>query len=144
MGQRISDQLKKLGLKKGRNEIRFSVTSRYQGTHSQVTDMYLWESDSKIVISDVDGTITRSDILGQLMPIFGKDWSHTGVTELFKNIENNNYKIMYLTARAIGQSQQTKGYLTSLSQSNNYLIKRGNTSPKGSYFNESRWDRLLI
>ena len=51
---------------------------------------------------------------------------------------------MYLTARAIGQSQQTKGYLTSLSQSNNYLIKRGNTSPKGSYFNESRWDRLLI
>ena len=139
-----SDQLKKLGLKKGRNEIRFSVTSRYQGTHSQVTDMYLWESDSKIVISDVDGTITRSDILGQLMPIFGKDWSHTGVTELFKNIEKNNYKIMYLTARAIGQSQQTKGYLTSLSQSNNYLIKRGNTSPKGSYFNESRWDRLLI
>ena len=121
---------------------RISLT--YKGTHSQVTDMYLWESDSKIVISDVDGTITRSDILGQLMPIFGKDWSHTGVTELFKNIENNNYKIMYLTARAIGQSQQTKGYLTSLSQSNNYLIKRGKTSPKGSYFNESRWDRLLI
>lgn len=111
-----SDQLKKLGLKFGRNEIRFTVTSRYQGTHSLVTDLYLWESDSKIVISDVDGTITRSDVLGQLMPIFGKDWSHTGVTELFKNIEKNNYKILYLTARAIGQSEQTKDYLRKLSQ----------------------------
>ena len=112
-----SDQLKKLGLKYGRNEIRFSVTSRYQGTHTLVTDLYLWESDTRIVISDVDGTITRSDILGQLMPIFGKDWSHTGVTELFMNIEKNNYKVLYLTARAIGQSEQTKEYLKKLSQS---------------------------
>ena len=62
-----SNQLKKLGLKKGRNEIRFYVTSKYQGTHSLITDLYLWESDSKIVISDVDGTITRSDILGQII-----------------------------------------------------------------------------
>jgi len=113
-----SDQLKKLGLKSGRNEVRFTVTSRYQGTHSLVTELYLWESDSKIVISDVDGTITRSDILGQLMPIFGKDWSHSGVTELFTNIEKNNYKVMYLTARAIGQSEQTKHYLRKLQQSN--------------------------
>jgi len=113
-----SDQLKKLGLKPGRNEVRFTVTSRYQGTHSLVTELYLWESDSKIVISDVDGTITRSDILGQLMPIFGKDWSHSGVTELFTNIEKNNYKVMYLTARAIGQSEQTKHYLRKLQQSN--------------------------
>jgi phosphatidate phosphatase LPIN len=112
-----SDQLKKLGLKFGRNEIRFTVTSRFQGTHSLVTDLYLWESDSKIVISDVDGTITRSDVLGQLMPIFGKDWSHSGVTELFNNIEKNNYKVLYLTARAIGQSEQTKDYLRKLNQS---------------------------
>ena len=117
-----SDQLKKLCLKLGRNEIRFTVTSRFQGTHSLVTDLYLWESDSKIVISDVDGTITRSDVLGQLMPIFGKDWSHSGVTELFNNIDKNNYKIMYLTARAIGQSEQTKDYLRKLNQSKDLFL----------------------
>jgi len=118
------EQLKKLNLKYGRNEIRFTVTSRYQGTHSLVTDLYLWESSAKIVISDVDGTITRSDVLGQLMPIFGKDWSHVGVTELFRNIEINNYKMIYLTARAIGQSEQTKDYLRKLSQKG-VILPRG-------------------
>ena len=114
-----SDQLKKLGLKEGKNEVRFTVSSAHQGTHSISTDLYLWESDCKIVISDVDGTITRSDLLGQFLPIFGKDWSHNGVVDLFNNIQKNNYKMLYLTARAIGQSKQTKDYLRSLSQSKN-------------------------
>lgn len=112
-----SDQLKKLGLKPGKNEVRFTVSSAHQGTHSISTDLYLWESDCKIVISDVDGTITKSDLLGQFLPIFGKDWSHNGVVELFNSIQKNNYKMLYLTARAIGQSKQTKDYLRSLSQS---------------------------
>ena len=37
------------------------------------------------------------------MPIVGKKWCHEGVTKFFQNIAKNEYQILYLTARAIGQ-----------------------------------------
>ena len=105
-----SNQLKRMNLQPGRNEIIFECAN---GTKLQC-DLYLWTSDSKIVISDIDGTITRSDVLGQLMPMLGKDWSHKGITELYTNVSHNGYKFVYLTARAICQSGTTKDYLNSL------------------------------
>ena len=89
-----SNQLQRMNLKDGRNEITFECAN---GTKLKC-DLYLWSSDSKIVISDIDGTITRSDVLGQLMPMIGKDWRHKGITELYTNIFRNGYKIVYLTA----------------------------------------------
>jgi phosphatidate phosphatase LPIN len=112
-----ANELKMLGLKEGKNEISFVCKTRLSGQQILTADIYLWEYNSKIVISDIDGTITRSDVLGQIMPIIGKDWSHDGVTELFTNIEKNGYKILYLTARAICQATATKNYLHSLFQS---------------------------
>eukprot|EP00923_Selenidium_pygospionis_P033730 GHVN01059143.1.p1 GENE.GHVN01059143.1~~GHVN01059143.1.p1 ORF type:complete len:251 (-),score=15.23 GHVN01059143.1:914-1666(-) len=53
----------------------------------------------------------RSDLLGQLYPIFGKDHSHPGVAKLFTGIHENGYQLLYLTARAIGQADTTRGYL---------------------------------
>ena len=58
----------------------------------------------------------RSDVLGQLMPIVGRDWSHTGVAELFTKIKKSGYLILYLTARAIGQADATRDYLFGLTQ----------------------------
>jgi phosphatidate phosphatase LPIN len=112
-----SEQLKLLNLKEGRNEIKFVCNSRLSGQQTLAAEIYLWDETDKIVISDVDGTITRSDVLGHIMPMIGKDWSQEGVTELFTNIEKNGYKILYLTARAICQSSQTKNYIQSLFQS---------------------------
>ena len=116
-----SNQLKRLDLKPGQNEICF-VCSTYQGgVQTLKSYIYLWPYTSKLIISDVDGTITKSDILGQLLPFFGKDWSHDGVAELFTNIYNNGYKMVYLTARAIGQSSVTKYYLDNLTQDGKVL-----------------------
>ena len=65
---------------------------------------YLWEPECKIVISDVDGTITRSDVMGQVMPLLGAgDWSQEGVVDLYNKIQNNGYKMVYLSSRPIGQ-----------------------------------------
>lgn len=50
---------KKLKLKPGPNEARFSVTTKYQGTSWCSCHIYLWRFDDKIVISDIDGTITK-------------------------------------------------------------------------------------
>lgn len=48
-----------LQLKEGPNDVVFSVTTQYQGTCRCHGTIYLWNWDDKIVISDIDGTITR-------------------------------------------------------------------------------------
>jgi len=63
------------------------------------------------VISDIDGTITKSDVLGHVLPFLGRDWSHPGVVSLYNNIENRGYKFLYLSSRPIGQAKYTKEYL---------------------------------
>jgi len=118
-----TEQIKMLNLKKGKNDIKFVCRSRLSGEHVLESEIFLWDINDKIVISDVDGTITKSDVLGQLMPMFGNDWAQPGVTELFNSIKKNGYKIIYLTARAICQSSITKTYLNNLVQNNIKLPK---------------------
>uniref|UniRef100_A0A914UJ74 LNS2/PITP domain-containing protein n=1 Tax=Plectus sambesii TaxID=2011161 RepID=A0A914UJ74_9BILA len=84
-----SDALKALGLRKGMNEVRFSVTTKFQGTSWCMCHIYLWDWCDKIVISDIDGTITKSDVLGHIMPVIGGTWTHNGVAELYTGIKNN-------------------------------------------------------
>jgi len=54
-----SDMLKALDLKPGRNQIVYSVNAGIQGEQTVEGYIYLWPSTAKIVISDVDGTITK-------------------------------------------------------------------------------------
>ena len=50
-----------------------------QGTTRAVCTVYLWDYHDKVVISDIDGTITRSDVVGQVLPLVGMDWTQNGV-----------------------------------------------------------------
>jgi phosphatidate phosphatase LPIN len=111
-----SEQIAKLNLREGSNEIVFSVTTAYQGTSHCKCFLFKWRYDDKIVISDIDGTITKSDVLGHILPIVGKDWAQSGVAKLFTKIKDNGYKLLYLSARAIGQSRVTRDYLKSIKQ----------------------------
>lgn len=77
-----SEQLKSLKLKNGPNDVVFSVTTQYQGTCRCEGTIYLWNWDDKVIISDIDGTITRSDTLGHILPTLGKDWTHQGIAKL--------------------------------------------------------------
>ncbi|CAJ0755694.1 4569_t:CDS:2 [Entrophospora sp. SA101] len=110
-----SDQLKSLNLKKGMNTIIFSVAS-YKGKATCAARIFLWDYDTKIVISDIDGTITKSDALGHVFAMIGKDWTHSGVAKLYSDIRRNGYQILYLTSRAIGQASYTRGYLQKVEQ----------------------------
>ncbi|CAG9859057.1 unnamed protein product [Phyllotreta striolata] len=111
-----SKQITSLNLRDGMNEVEFSVTTAYQGTTRCQCHLYKWKWDDKIVVSDIDGTITKSDVLGHILPIVGKDWAQTGVAQLFNKIEDNGYKLLYLSARAIGQARITRDYLKSIKQ----------------------------
>lgn len=52
-----------LQLQDGPNDVIFSVTTQYQGTCRCQGTIYLWNWDDKIIISDIDGTITRCEKL---------------------------------------------------------------------------------
>ncbi|KAM3625315.1 uncharacterized protein V6R79_009970 [Siganus canaliculatus] len=119
-----SEQLASLQLKEGPNDVVFSVTTQYQGTCRCNGTIYLWSWDDKIVISDIDGTITRSDTLGHILPTLGKDWTHQGIARLYHKVSLNGYKFMYCSARAIGMADMTRGYL-------HWVNERGTMLPMG-------------
>lgn len=56
---RVNDLQESLDLKPGANSVTFTVSSSLQGEKSVCGTIYLWPTDIKIVVSDVDGTITR-------------------------------------------------------------------------------------
>ncbi|VFV16932.1 phosphatidate phosphatase lpin3 [Lynx pardinus] len=119
-----SSQIRRLNLQEGANDVVFSVTTQYQGTCRCRATIYLWKWDDKVVISDIDGTITKSDALGHILPQLGKDWTHQGITSLYHKIHLNGYKFLYCSARAIGMAGLTKGYLQ-------WVSERGCGLPEG-------------
>ncbi|KAF7711600.1 zgc:123305 [Silurus meridionalis] len=119
-----TQQIEQLHLREGANKIVFSVTTQYQGTCRCEAAIYLWNWDDKIIISDIDGTITKSDALGHILPQLGKDWTHQGIAKLYHKIHQNGYKFLYCSARAIGMADITKGYLQ-------WVNDKGIVLPKG-------------
>ncbi|KAL2566014.1 hypothetical protein AAZV13_19G140100 [Glycine max] len=119
-----NEMIASLNLKDGQNLVTFSFSSRVLGTQQVDAHIYLWKWNARIVISDVDGTITKSDVLGQFMPLVGKDWSQSGVARLFSAIKENGYQLLFLSARAIVQAYLTRNFLLNLKQD-------GKTLPNG-------------
>ncbi|KAF4399385.1 hypothetical protein G4B88_022468 [Cannabis sativa] len=119
-----NEQIASLNLKEGQNIVTFSFSTRVLGRQQVDAHIYLWKWNARIVISDVDGTITKSDVLGQFMPLVGKDWTQSGVAKLFSAIKENGYQLLFLSARAIVQAYLTRSFLLNLKQD-------GSTLPNG-------------
>jgi phosphatidate phosphatase LPIN len=116
-----SDELKTLDLKPGLNTVTYSYKSRVFGTQTLKCNLFLWDSDDKVVVSDIDGTITKSDVLGHIYTMVGKDYAHPGIAALYRKIVRNGYKILFVTSRAISQSNSTRAYLQTLTQNGETL-----------------------
>ena len=114
-----SDQLKELRLRPGPNHMSFTVNKATCQAY-----MYYWTHDVPIVISDIDGTITKSDALGHVLNMIGRDWTHVGVAKLYHDIVANGYNMFYLTSRSVGQADTTRAYL-------NGVVQDGYKLPKG-------------
>lgn len=117
-----SEQLKALNLKPGANPITFSLSA--SGVIACSARIFVWDSTDLVVVSDIDGTITKSDGLGHVFAMIGRDWTHLGVAKLYTDIRRNGYKVMYLTSRAIGQADATRDYLKGVKQ-NDYQLPEG-------------------
>ncbi|KAK7721730.1 lipin Ned1 [Botryosphaeria dothidea] len=114
-----NEQLKSLGLKPGENSMSFTVNRA-----TCQAFIYYWRHDVPIVISDIDGTITKSDALGHVLNMIGRDWTHLGVAKLYTDIATNGYNLLYLTSRSVGQADTTRAYL-------NGVVQDGHKLPRG-------------
>ncbi|XP_057680997.1 phosphatidate phosphatase LPIN2-like isoform X3 [Corythoichthys intestinalis] len=119
-----SEQIEGLKLRDGPNDVTFSITTQYQGTCRCQGTIYLWDWDDQVVISDIDGTITKSDVFGHILPQLGKDWTHEGIAKLYHSVHQNGYKFLYCSARAIGMADMTRGYLQRVNDGGT-LLPRG-------------------
>lgn len=106
-----SDQLKTMNLKSGANTMSFTVNRA-----TCTATLWYWRHDVPIVISDIDGTITKSDVLGHVLNTLGRDWTHAGVAKLYTEIASNGYNFLYLTSRSVGQADTTRAYLKGVVQ----------------------------
>ena len=112
-----SDQLGELGLVSGVNSIVYTVETSSGSVVTSQASVHLVSEDTKIVITDIDGTVTKSDVRGVILPVLGlSDWKHRGVVRLYNHISDQGYLMLYLTNRAIGQSEMTRSYVFSLEE----------------------------
>ncbi|XP_077315190.1 phosphatidate phosphatase LPIN3-like isoform X2 [Lithobates pipiens] len=111
-----SEQIRSLNLHSGANDVVFSVCTKFQGTCRTRAQIYLWDSTDHIIVSDIDGTVTRSDALGHILPQLGKDWTQPGIVQLYNAIHKNDYKFLYCSARSVGLADITKTFLQGVSE----------------------------
>jgi phosphatidate phosphatase LPIN len=116
-------ELSFLSLREGRNVVTFVLNSSVWGRQEVNAQAFVWPHSARVVISDIDGTITKSDFMGHVMPIIGRDWAHDGVTALYNGIAANGYHMAFLSARSVGQADTTRSYLRGL---------RDNAAPGGA------------
>jgi len=106
-----SDQLKRMNLKDGHNSVQFVTVASNQQANASI---FVWKHNAKIIISDIDGTITKSDVRGHVLSSIGMSWHHDGVAPLFQQISAQGYQLMYITARSFKLTQRTRSYLEKL------------------------------
>lgn len=128
--------LDSFGLKEGINELAYKFKGNFGKVHTFYTRIfyYKYRPQFRVVVSDIDGTITRSDVLGHLMPMANQDWNHRGIAELYTHLAERGYIMIYLSARNIGTADKTVSYLQSVKEKN-YRMPDGPiiTSPSTLY-----------
>ena len=120
-----SETLGRLPLEFGQNLLTFTVCdSDEKAEYSLHCYAFLYKWNIRLIVSDIDGTITKSDFRGIFFSqVLGLKsfWSQHGLAKLYSAIERNGYKFMYLSARAIAQSSATRDYLQSVVQDGDEL-----------------------
>ena len=77
----------------------------------------IMDYNDKIIVSDIDGTITKSDVRGHVLNgLKIMDWTHPGVAKLFTALSKNGYKFIYLSARPIAMINSTRKYIHNVLQ----------------------------
>jgi len=118
-----STDLEELNLKPGHNKARYVCQELEEIVEFSV---FLFVETDKLILSDIDGTITEGDIKGHISTFLGITSVQENVVELFDKVDKNGYKVVYLTARSMAQEEDTRDYLFKMLQNvNGFSMPRG-------------------
>lgn len=133
--------LASMKLNDGWNTIRFVSDVTGEATESRI---FLWPWYKKLVVSDIDGTITSS---GEVFSRFSEYYTkyryikhcRAGIAHLYSAIVRNGYNIFYLTGRPLVQAAMMREFLESIRQSEDYRMPLGPVlpTPYGTYLSRS-------
>ena len=115
-----------LGLRPGRNSVEFTCWGTFGQQTTLTSCIYFYPhcARRRIIVSDIDGTITKSDVRGHLLGMLSINYLHDSICELYSELERRGYTFIYLTARPLALAELTHRYLCSVSQ-------RGCKLPRG-------------
>jgi phosphatidate phosphatase LPIN len=81
-------------------------------------DAFLWRYNQKLVIFDIDGTITRSDVVGYVETVFRGSFTyhHPGVSQFLSSLVEKDLAVVYLTSRPRALTTATRKFLRGVSE----------------------------
>jgi hypothetical protein len=116
-------------LKPGRNPIRYLLLDDKRVVGVASANLYLWKHTDSVVVSDIDGTITKSNIRGLIDTVMTDNYSHChrGICNFLSRLacqkyhEATNTRVVYVTSRLLGLANQTRNFLIDLRQEDSRL-----------------------
>uniref|UniRef100_A0A7S3NRI9 LNS2/PITP domain-containing protein n=1 Tax=Aureoumbra lagunensis TaxID=44058 RepID=A0A7S3NRI9_9STRA len=101
----------------GRNSIRFETIRRGKHLIAEAR-IFLWKQNDGIVICDIDGTVTRTDIRGFVDSVVNETPTnaHAGVCDFLDQVASRAH-VLYLTSRPLVLADATRFFLDNLKQS---------------------------
>jgi hypothetical protein len=111
--------LELFGLQRGRN----SVSCGSDALGFVEFSIFLWDASSRIVVVDVDGTLTRSSVRGYIETVFlgTYDYIHVGAVPFLLFLDKLGLKILYLSARPRSHLEETQTLLRNMTENGSYL-----------------------
>jgi len=104
-------------LKSGMNCARLAQV----GTQLAIEFCICFTRGEKMILSDIDGTISRSDVRGLVLNAVDIEWTHRGVCKLFCSLEKRGYQFVYVSARPFSQYAMTRAYIEGVDQTHQKL-----------------------
>ena len=95
-------------------------------------NLFVWDAKDRVVVCDIDGTITKSNVRGVWDTIVMESYryAHDGVCGFLSNLPPP-FRILYLTSRPLDLSNTTRKFLRGLRQ------EAASTLPPGPLFSQN-------
>lgn len=146
-----------------RNQVEESDDNSERSSHPAVigvafVNLFVWSSKDKVLISDIDGTITKSNTTGIFDTILTEQYAHCheGICQLYAaivgqvnnkdssgNDEETSTRVVYLTSRPVALASCTRRFLENLRQGGGHCLPQGPILGFHGNFTQLLWMELV-
>jgi len=114
----------------GRNEARYLLLDAQTGAVLGIApvSIFVWSAQDRVVVFDIDGTITKSNIRGVFDTVLTESYQHChdGVCRFLSSLPTTcACRVAYLTSRPISLSHPTRKFLSKLMQDDEHCLPHG-------------------